>query len=264
METILDKIIAKKSETIEKLYKRKEELKTIVQSNEKRSLLNKMKKAEALSIIAEFKRASPSKGDINVEKDPTEQAKMYELYGADAISVLTDTPFFKGSYEDLAKARNAVNLPILCKDFIVDKIQIDFAKAYGADLILLIAAALEDEKLHELYVHATKLGLEVLLEVHNEEELDRALKTDASLIGVNNRNLKTFEVTLDTTEKLAAKIKESGRFMVSESGIATFEDILKVTSCGANAVLVGETFMKATDLESKIKEMKVSLKAEIK
>lgn len=164
----------------------------------------------------------------------------------------------------MAKARNAVNLPILCKDFIVDKIQIDFAKAYGADLILLIAAALEDEKLHELYAHATKLGLEVLLEVHNEEELDRALKTDASLIGVNNRNLKTFEVTLDTTEKLAAKIKESGRFMVSESGIATFEDILKVTSCGANAVLVGETFMKATDLESKIKEMKVSLKAEIK
>lgn len=264
METILDKIIAKKSETIEDLYKRKEELETKNHNLEKRSFLEKIKHAETLAIIAEFKRASPSKGDININKDPQEQAKMYELYGADAISVLTDTPFFKGSYEDLAKVRAAVHLPILCKDFIIDKIQIDFAKAYGADIVLLIAAALEDEKLHELYSYATKLGLEVLLEVHNEEELDRALKTDAMLIGVNNRNLKTFEVTLETTEKLAAKIKESGRYMVSESGISTYDDILKVTTCGANAVLVGETFMKATDLESKIKEMKVSLRAEIK
>lgn len=264
METILDKIIAKKSETIEKLYKRKEELETINHNLEKRSFLDKIKHSQTLAIIAEFKRASPSKGDININKDPQEQAKMYELYGADAISVLTDTPFFKGSYADLAKVREAVHLPILCKDFIVDKIQIDFAKAYGADIVLLIAAALEDEKLHELYAHATKLGLEVLLEVHNEEELDRALKTDASLIGVNNRNLKTFEVTLETTETLAAKIKENGRYMVSESGISTYDDILKVTSCGANAVLVGETFMKATDLESKIKEMKVTLRAEIK
>lgn len=264
MTTILDKIIAKKRETIENLYKRKEELKTRNQHLKKKSFVEKIKQADTLAIIAEFKRASPSKGDINIDKDPTEQAKMYELYGADAISVLTDTPFFKGTYEDLAKVRETVNLPILCKDFIIDKIQIDFAKHFGADLVLLIAASLDDETLDELYTYATKLGLEVLLEVHNEEELDRALKTDAQLIGVNNRNLKTFEVTLETTEKLARKIKESGRYMVSESGISTFEDIVKVTSCGANAILVGETFMKASDLESKMKEMKVAVKAEIK
>ncbi|WP_312094444.1 indole-3-glycerol phosphate synthase TrpC [Niallia sp.] len=264
METILDKIIAQKKETIEELYNRKEELETVTRNIKKRSFLEKIKQSETLAIIAEFKRASPSKGDINIDKDPQEQAKMYELYGADAISVLTDTPFFKGTYDDLAMVRETVNLPILCKDFIIDKIQIDFAKAYGADIVLLIAAALEDEKLHELYTYATELGLEVLLEVHNEEELERALKTDAQLIGVNNRNLKTFEVTLETTEKLAARIKENGRYMVSESGISTYDDILKVTSSGANAILVGETFMKASDLESKMKEMKVSLRAGIK
>jgi len=261
--TILDKIITKKRETIADLYERKEVLHTKKHSFKKRSFTEKLKDAENLAIIAEFKRASPSKGDINIDKDPKEQTKMYEIYGADAISVLTDTPFFKGTYEDLAEVRETVNLPILCKDFIVDKIQIDFAKYYGADIILLIAAALKDNELHELYTYATEIGLEVLLEVHNEEELERALKTKAQLIGVNNRNLKTFEVTLDTAEKLAGKIKESGRYMISESGISTYADIQKVSASGANAILVGESFMKAADLETKMKEMKVSIRAEI-
>ena len=261
MTTILDRIIAEKHDVVSELYKRKEELSFKETKAAKRSFIKRIENSQTLSIIAEFKRASPSKGDINKDLDPEQQAIHYEQYGADAISVLTDTPFFKGTFQDLETVRRAVNLPILCKDFIIDPIQIDFAKHYGADIILLIAAALSDDKLHALYNYAIEKDLEVLLEVHNEEELQRALKTSAKLIGVNNRNLKTFEVTLDTTEQLAPIIKKNGRYMVSESGIASLDDVEKVTASGARAILVGETFMRASDLEQTLKEMKVSIKA---
>ncbi|KAB7673155.1 indole-3-glycerol phosphate synthase TrpC [Bacillus sp. B1-b2] len=258
--TILDTIIAEKHQVVKELYDRKKELTFEEKSSIKRSLIARLEKNTNLSIIAEFKRASPSKGDINIHLDPEQQAKQYEQFGADAISVLTDTPFFKGTYQDLEAVRKAVNVPILCKDFIIDTIQIDFAKHYGADIILLIAAALDDDQLQKLYNYATEKELEVLLEVHNEDELQRALKTNAKLIGVNNRNLKTFEVTLDTTEQLAALIKENNRYLVSESGISSLEDVERVTASGAKAILVGETFMRATDLEQTLSEMKVSLK----
>jgi len=261
MTTILDKIIAEKHSVVKELYNRKEELQSNEVPTNKRSFINKIENSDSLSIIAEFKRASPSKGDINNNLDPQQQALNYEIFGADAISVLTDGPFFKGSYQDLQAVREVVDLPILCKDFIIDSIQIDFAKHYGADIILLIVAALTDEQLSELYKYAVEKDLEVLVEVHNEEELERALKTDAKLIGVNNRNLKTFEVSLDITEKLAPIIKESGRYMVSESGIATLEDVERVTISGARAILVGETFMRASNLEETLKQMKVSIKA---
>ncbi|WP_226793121.1 indole-3-glycerol phosphate synthase TrpC [Bacillus sp. B1-b2] len=260
MMTILDTIIAEKHQVVKELYDRKKELTFEEKSSIKRSLIARLEKNTNLSIIAEFKRASPSKGDINIHLDPEQQAKQYEQFGADAISVLTDTPFFKGTYQDLEAVRKAVNVPILCKDFIIDTIQIDFAKHYGADIILLIAAALDDDQLQKLYNYATEKELEVLLEVHNEDELQRALKTNAKLIGVNNRNLKTFEVTLDTTEQLAALIKENNRYLVSESGISSLEDVERVTASGAKAILVGETFMRATDLEQTLSEMKVSLK----
>ncbi|PKG23804.1 indole-3-glycerol phosphate synthase TrpC [Niallia nealsonii] len=259
MGTILDKIIAEKHTVVEELKTRKEELGTTVQNKPKYSFLNTLKSANTLSVIAEFKRASPSKGEINAKLDPTKQAGDYEQFGADAISVLTDTPFFKGTFEDLTKVRSAVELPILCKDFIIDPIQIDFAKHYGANLILLIVAALDDETLKNLYEYAIEKDLEVLVEVHNKEEAERAIALGASLIGVNNRNLKTFEVSLETTEKLASMIKKSGSFLVSESGIATTDDIRRVVEAGANAILVGETFMRSGNLEETLKQMKVSI-----
>jgi len=257
MATILDKIIAEKRIEVAMLKEQQPNFPAGQQKN--RSFLEKLQKGEELAIIAEFKRASPSKGDINIGKDPQEQASSYIEYGADAISVLTDTPFFKGTIEDLAAVREAVDAPILCKDFVIDEIQIERAEAAGANLILLIAAALEEERLKELYSYAAAKGLEVLMEVHNEEELEKALKTDAKIIGVNNRDLKTFTVDLAVTERLAPKVKAAGAFLISESGIKTEEDIERVLKAGANGILVGEAFMMADNLESLLKVMKQPL-----
>lgn len=257
MATILDKIIAEKRIEVAMLKEQQPNFPAGQQKN--RSFLEKLQKGEELAIIAEFKRASPSKGDINIGKDPQEQASSYIEYGADAISVLTDTPFFKGTIEDLAAVREAVDTPILCKDFVIDEIQIERAEAAGANLILLIAAALEEERLKELYSYAAAKGLEVLMEVHNEEELEKALKTDAKIIGVNNRDLKTFTVDLAVTERLAPKVKAAGAFLISESGIKTEEDIERVLKAGANGILVGEAFMMADNLESLLKVMKQPL-----
>ncbi|WP_141434232.1 indole-3-glycerol phosphate synthase TrpC [Bacillus sp. 03113] len=258
MGTILDKIIAEKMKVIEDLKQRKDELKDLP-ARKKRSFLQKLEAANELAIIAEFKRASPSKGDINIGLDPREQASSYVKYGADTISVLTDGPFFKGSYADLTAVREVIDAPILCKDFIVDPIQIDFAKKAGADLILLIAAALEEEKLIQLYQYALEQDLEVLIEVHNEEEAEKTFKTGTKLIGVNNRNLKTFDVSLEVTEKLAPSIKSTGAFLISESGMKTIDDVKRVVKAGANGILVGETFMRASDLEKTLTEMKLPL-----
>src|SRR5699024_8738257 len=149
-------------------------------------------------IISEIKRASPSKGAINTDVDPVKQATAYEALGASAISVLTDKPFFQGSMDDLRAVRAAVDLPILCKDFMIDPIQIDEAKAAGANMILLIAAALDDAALKSLYTYSLEQGLEVLCEVHNESEMERVLSLGATIIGINNRDLNTFTVDLNT------------------------------------------------------------------
>jgi indole-3-glycerol phosphate synthase len=190
LATILDKIIDQKKKEV--LILREEGQQFLGTNQPKRSFIQKLQTADEISIISEFKRASPSKGMINNIIDPSYQAGLYEEYGASAISVLTDETFFKGSFSDLKAVRSKVNLPILCKDFIIDKLQIDLAASFGADIILLIVAALDENRLVELFQYAKGLGLEVLVEVHNQEELERALKTGAKLIGVNNRDLKMF------------------------------------------------------------------------
>lgn len=261
MATILDKIIEQKKKEVIKLREQKV---IIEELRPKRSLIDKLQNTEEITIIAEFKRASPSKGMINNGVEPSEQALVYEKNGASAISVLTDETFFKGSFNDLKAVRNAVELPILCKDFIIDRIQIDHAAFYGADLILLIAAALDEETLIELYQYAKSLNLEVLVEVHNHEELEKALKTGARLIGVNNRDLKTFNVSLEVTEKLASVVKSSGAFLISESGVHQAEDVERVRNAGANGILVGEALMKSSDIQQSLLDFRIPLAGELK
>lgn len=255
MTSILDAILAKKRKQIVKLKENMTGFQIPVQ-HKKRSFIKRLQTKEHLSIIAEFKRASPSKGDINVNINLQDQAHKYVHFGAAAISILTDSPFFKGSFSDLAAGREAVDVPILCKDFIIDEVQIRKAKMVGADLILLIVAALEQSRLAELSHFAMEQGLEVLMEVHNEAEMETALKTRAKLIGVNNRDLKSFTVDLSITETLGPIIRKEGAFLISESGIKSAEDVQRMIAAGANGILVGGAFMEADNLEELFKEMK--------
>lgn len=257
MGTILDQIIEQKKREV--VHLRKHKNKFPESSYQKRSFIAKLQNAEELAIIAEFKRASPSKGIINSNAEPAEQAKIYEKNGAGAISVLTDQTFFKGSFADLSAVRESVNLPILCKDFIIDRLQIDQAKGFGADLVLLIVAALKEKELQELYKYAIDLGLEVLMEVHNLAELETALDTGAKLIGINNRDLKTFNVSLEVTEKLAPIVKSSGAFLISESGLHQPADVERVRNAGANGILVGEAFMKSSSLQQQFNDFRLPL-----
>ncbi|MBW3113136.1 MULTISPECIES: indole-3-glycerol phosphate synthase TrpC [Bacillaceae] len=246
MATILETIIKKKNEEVKEL-KQFGYTTFQYQGTHNHSLYETLKSASSLQVIAEIKRASPSKGDIRTEVDPVSQAAIYAEAGACAISVLTDTPFFKGRMEDLANVRRAVSIPILCKDFIIDEIQIDRARDAGANVILLIVAALDFTRMKELYCYATNLGLEVLVEVHNEEEMIEALELGATIIGVNNRNLKTFEVDLLITESLASMVKGREVVLVSESGIRDESDSRRVKDAGAQGILVGETLMRSKD-----------------
>ena len=206
-----------------------------------------------LSVIAEIKRASPSKGAIALDVDVVAQAKQYEASGATVISVLTDETYFKGSMDDLAAVASAVDIPVLCKDFIIDRVQIDRAKAHGARLILLIVAALEQETLADLHAYAQAEELEVLVEVHNEEELRRAEAIDAQIIGINNRNLKKFAVDLQTSVELLKQKQPNVRY-ISESGIKTVEEAQLLHGAGADGILVGETLMRADDPQVFIRE----------
>ncbi|MGJ9459512.1 indole-3-glycerol phosphate synthase TrpC [Oceanobacillus sp. CF4.6] len=254
--TILDKILTEKAKEIVQLINV-----PLLEGNKKSvpTFKSIVASSSNMNIIAEIKRSSPSKGAIDMDVNPVEQAKQYEESGAAAISVLTDKPFFNGSMKDLQAVRKAVDLPILCKDFIIDSIQIDHAKAAGANIILLIVAALSDEQFKKLYNYATELDLEVLIEVHNEEEMTRALEMNPEIIGINNRNLKTFEIDLQTTEKLAAMIKNPETILISESGMKTTKDVQRAANAGANAVLVGETFMRADNVEETFKAFQIPL-----
>lgn len=207
-----------------------------------------------LSVIAEIKRASPSKGAIALDVDVIAQAKQYEASGATVISVLTDETYFKGSMDDLSAVAAAVNIPVLCKDFMIDRIQIDQAKSHGAQLILLIVAALEQETLADLYAYAYAEGLEVLVEVHDEEELRRAEAIGAQIIGINNRNLKKFEVDLQTSVGLLEQKQPDVRY-ISESGIKTVEEAQRLHAASADGILVGETLMRADDPQVFIREV---------
>jgi indole-3-glycerol phosphate synthase len=228
----------------------------------------------SMTLIAEVKKASPSAGVICPDFDPVRIAKAYEAAGATCLSVLTDEKFFQGSLDYLRQIRAAVKLPLLRKDFIIDERQILEAIEWGADAILLIVTILTDEQLAKFHSLATEAGLAVLVEVHDEEELERALKISPALIGVNNRNLKTFNVDLATTERLAAKIgggrgilpvrsadethgqdARATTLLVAESGIHTRADVERLKKCGAGAILVGESLMKHGDVGGKIKEL---------
>ncbi len=198
------------------------------------------------AVIAEVKKASPSKGVIRPDFRPADIAVSYEFGGAACLSVLTDVDFFQGADDYLCQAREACTLPVLRKDFTVDPYQVYEARALGADCILLIVAALDDAQLVELSGLAMELGMDVLVEVHDIDELERALQVPVPLVGINNRNLRTFEVTLDTTLAMKDAVPKD-RLLVTESGILVPEDVATMRSAGINAFLVGETFMRAEE-----------------
>jgi indole-3-glycerol phosphate synthase len=225
----------------------------------------------SVALIAEVKKASPSAGLICNDFEPVRIAREYEAAGASCLSVLTDEKFFQGSLDYLRQIRAAVKLPLLRKDFIIDERQILEAIEWGADAILLIVAILDEARLKRFHALATDAGLAALVEVHNEAELDRALAAGASLIGVNNRDLKTFKVDLATTERLAARLVESRKpgvesrkasgsprpstVLVAESGIHTRADVVRLQKCGAQAILVGESLMRHGNVRGKVREL---------
>lgn len=260
MGNILTKIIEQKKIEVPKL-KETGVTEQVLQVS-RPSLVERLRAATSMAVIAEIKRASPSKGAIKLDVNPIEQAVTYERAGATAISVLTDEMFFKGSIEDLQEVSQHVQIPRLCKDFMIDEIQIDRAYAAGATVILLIVAALSKERLQALYDYAKQKGLDVLTEVHDEEELDAALAIDAEIIGINNRNLKTFVVDLAVTERLASRLDPSKHIIISESGIKTVADVERVKQAGARGILVGETLMEATDVAATLKQLQLPLGVE--
>ncbi|MHB9037987.1 MAG: indole-3-glycerol phosphate synthase TrpC [Armatimonadota bacterium] len=277
---ILDKIIQEKSLEVEqrKATTPLRELKSRVSdAPQPLDFAKKLARNEAgiPAVIAEVKKASPSKGLIRADFDPEAIAGAYEAAGASAISVLTDEKFFQGSLDYLRLAKRTVSLPVLRKDFIMDEYQVFEARTAGADAILLIVAALEKPVLAELMNRATELGMHALVEVHNENEMEVALDVCAPLIGINNRNLQTFEVSLETTERLlsgltsphpllrkegrrvpqSVAITGGGPRFVSESGIFTHDDLIKLGAMGVDAVLVGEALMREQDIEAKLREL---------
>ncbi len=257
--TILDDIIREKEREVAALLEGGAAVQAVVSDLPARpSLFSRLKRTEHLQVIAEIKRASPSKGIIRDRVDPVKQAARYEAAGAACISVLTDRTFFNGSYEDLQAVAQAVGTPILCKDFIIHPIQIDRAKAAGASVILLIAAVLQDAELHALNSYAGTLGLEVIMEVHSEQELTRVLAAGARIIGVNNRDLRTFTVDLAMTEQLAHAVPRGGEHvLISESGIMGPTDARRAAAAGASGVLVGEALMKSGSPEQAIRSLQV-------
>jgi len=270
--TILDTIVEQKQREVERLPQRAvsaADLRTAVEARgglrDFAGALRKPTRGQ-ITLIAEVKKASPSAGLIRPDFDPVQIAREYEAAGASCLSVLTDEKFFQGALEYLKQIRAAVGLPLLRKDFIIDERQILEAIEWGADAILLIAAILNDAQLQRFHALATEAGLAALVEVHDETELDRAAAIGAQLIGVNNRDLKTFKVDLATTERLAERFSSSPGttqdaagssppLLVAESGIHARADVERLAKCGVRAMLVGESLMRHADIGAKAREL---------
>ncbi len=275
--TILDTIVEQKKREIARLPERliaAGDLRdAMLERGERRNFVAALRTSKfgKVALIAEVKKASPSAGVICKDFDPVRIAKEYETAGANCLSVLTDEKFFQGSLDFLRQIRAAVKLPLLRKDFIIDERQILEAIEWGADAILLIVAILSDAQLKKFHSLAAEAGLAVLVEVHDEAELDRALAAGATFIGVNNRDLKTFKVDLSTTERIAARLverrksrvenqnalggKNTSPLLVAESGIHTRADVERLAKCGARTILVGESLMRQGDAKSKVVEL---------
>ena len=257
---ILDEIVEQKEREVAQLPARLTaagDLRdAMLEHGERRDFISALKNPRGdIALIAEIKKASPSAGIICKDFDPVKIAKEYEAAGASCLSVLTDEKFFQGSLDYLRQIRAAVKIPLLRKDFIIDERQILEAIEWGADAILLIVAILSDDQLRKFHTLAVEAGLAGLVEVHDEEELNRALKISPALLGVNNRNLKNFQVDLATTEKFATQIIKSGSLLVAESGIHSRADVERVQKCGAAAILVGESLVKQGDIGAKVREL---------
>jgi indole-3-glycerol phosphate synthase len=262
---ILDTIVAQKRLEVAQLPPRTiaagDLRDAMLERNERRDFLAALRvpRAGDIALIAEVKKASPSAGVICSDFDPVRIAREYEAAGASCLSILTDEKFFQGSLDYLRQIRAAVKLPLLRKDFIIDERQILEAIEWGADAILLIVAILDDHQLRHYQALAHDAGLAALVEVHDERELDRALAANARLIGVNNRDLKTFKVDLATTERLASKLfsTPAGResLLVAESGIHTRADVQRLSRAGARAILVGESLVKSGDIQVRTREL---------
>lgn len=265
--TILDTIVQEKKTEIERLPGQAvsiRDLKSALESRGgNRDFLGALRhpKRGSVALIAEVKKASPSAGVIRPDFDPMRIALEYEAAGASCLSVLTDEKFFQGSLAYLKGIRQAVRLPLLRKDFVIDERQILEAVQWGADAILLIVSILTDGQLKHFHTLATEAGLAALVEVHDEAELDRALGAGAQLIGVNNRDLKTFKVDLGTTERLAGRLQNvapktaKAPLLVAESGIHKHADVEQLARCGAGAILVGESLMREADIGAKVREL---------
>ncbi len=250
--SVLDRILAYKCEEVaaRKLQRSQIDLDTAIRrQGEPRGFLQSLREMEGPALITEIKRASPSKGLIREGFDPSALARAYDEGGAACLSVLTDGPSFQGHEDYLVAARKACDLPALRKDFMIDEWQILESRAYGADAVLIIMAAVDDALASDLNDVASLLGMDALVEVHDEREMERALKLGFKFIGVNNRSLATFETDLAVTERLAAMVAKDV-LLVSESGIFTHDDIIRLSAAGARAFLVGESLMRQDDVEA--------------
>jgi indole-3-glycerol phosphate synthase len=246
MSGVLAEIVGTKQAEVDALARRRADLERAVADAPPLRDFGAALRADRVRVIAEIKRRSPSKGDLAPDLDPIATARAYEAGGAACLSVLTDGPYFGGSRDDLVAARGATTIPVLRKDFTVDALQIDEARAIGADAILLIVAALDDAQLRDLHAHARGRGLAVLVEVHDGAELDRALAIDPHIVGVNARDLSTFSEDLSTGEQMITTIP-STTIAVAESAIRTVEDARRMAEAGFDAVLVGEALVRADD-----------------
>lgn len=254
--TILDEIVAYKKELLQSGYytKKLADLEEI-DITHKQTFESQLSQADQLSVIAEIKSKSPTLSELP-GRDLTQQVRAYEAHGANAVSILTDEHYFGGSYERLQTLTQVTDLPVLCKDFVVDPIQIDVAKKAGASIILLIVNVLTDKQLKELYDYATSKNLEVLVEVHDKEELARAYKLKPKIIGVNNRDLKRFVTDVLHTNEILEN-KKAGYYYISESGIRNQQDVLNIVNAGIDGLLIGESLMKCDDLSQFLPSLKL-------